>query len=135
MQPPMPGLGELLSLLDGAQQAAEQAQRELASTTFIGSAGGGLVRAMVSGTGELNSLELDSSVVDPADTETLADLIVAAVRDAMRRCHQQSSSVDDAVGLALNGTPDVAAILSGLLPAAGAQAAPQASHDQDRQGR
>jgi DNA-binding protein YbaB len=36
----------------------------------------------VSGTGELKSLVIDPKVVDPEDTETLADLIVAAVRDA-----------------------------------------------------
>ncbi|WP_143342833.1 YbaB/EbfC family nucleoid-associated protein, partial [Crossiella equi] len=36
------------------------------------------------GTGELKALEIDPKVVDPEDTETLADLVVAAVRDANR---------------------------------------------------
>jgi nucleoid-associated protein EbfC len=72
-------------LLEQAQRMQEQllsAQQELADTEVTGSAGGGLVTATVSGAGELKSLTIDPKVVDPDDTETLADLIVAAVRDA-----------------------------------------------------
>ena len=50
--------------------------------------GGGLVTAVVSGSGELRSLTIDPKAVDPEDTETLADLIVAAVRDASSSAQQ-----------------------------------------------
>jgi DNA-binding YbaB/EbfC family protein len=72
-------------ILQQAQQMQEQlmaAQEELASTETTGTSGGGLVTAVVSGAGDLKSLTIDPKVVDPEDTETLADLIVAAVRDA-----------------------------------------------------
>lgn len=66
------------------QQQLAQAQAELASAEVEGSSGGGLVRVTVSGSGELNSIVIDPSVVDPGDVETLQDLVVAAVRDANR---------------------------------------------------
>ncbi len=72
-------------ILAQAQKMQEQllsAQEELADAEVTGSAGGGLVVATVSGGGELKSLTIDPKAVDPEDTETLADLIVAAVRDA-----------------------------------------------------
>lgn len=79
------GANPLAGLLEQAQQmqaGMEDAQRRLAEQTVSGTAGGGLVRATVSGTGELQQLRIDPSVVDPSDVETLADLIVAAVRVA-----------------------------------------------------
>jgi len=66
------------------QRQMMAAQEELAATEVTGSAGGGLVTATVSGSGELQSLTIDASVVDPDDVETLQDLVVAAVRDANR---------------------------------------------------
>lgn len=66
------------------QQQLADAQEHLANAEVTGNAGGGLVRATVSGSGELNAIEIDPSVVDPDDVETLQDLVVAAVRDASR---------------------------------------------------
>jgi DNA-binding YbaB/EbfC family protein len=74
-------------LMKQAQQMQQQlmaAQAELADATVEGSAGGGLVRATMSGQGELLSLSIDPSAVDAQDVETLQDLVVAAVRDAHR---------------------------------------------------
>jgi DNA-binding YbaB/EbfC family protein len=73
------------AILQQAQKMQEQllaAQQELDSAEITGSSGGGLVTATVSGASELKSLTIDPKAVDPDDTETLADLIVAAVRDA-----------------------------------------------------
>jgi len=63
-------------------QQAQQMQQELTAAEVTGTAGGGLVSAVMSGGGELKSLTIDPKVVDPDDVETLSDLIVAAVRDA-----------------------------------------------------
>jgi DNA-binding YbaB/EbfC family protein len=73
------------ALLQQAQKMQEDlaaAQQELAAAEVEGSAGGGLVKATVSGAGELRALAIDPKAVDPDDTETLADLIVAAVHNA-----------------------------------------------------
>jgi len=72
-------------LMKQAQQMQKQlmaAQAELAETEVEGSAGGGLVSAKMTGSGELLSLTIDPKAVDADDVETLQDLIVAAVRDA-----------------------------------------------------
>lgn len=72
----------LMAQANAMKTQFEQAQAEIAATEVEGTAGGGLVKAVVTGAGELKSLTLSPEAVDPEDTETLADLIVAAVRDA-----------------------------------------------------
>lgn len=85
------GMPDMQQLMQQAQQMQDQllsAQEELADTDVTGSSGGGVVTATVSGSGELRNLDLDKSIVDPEDTETLSDLIVAAVRDANHNASQ-----------------------------------------------
>jgi DNA-binding protein YbaB len=69
-----------------AAQQAMSAQQELANTEVIGTAGSGAVRAVVSGVGQLLDVTIDPSVIDPTDpaetASTVADLVLAAVRDA-----------------------------------------------------
>ena len=72
----------LLSQAQAMQDQLERAQSELATMSVTGTAGGGLVTATVSGTGELTGLVIAPEAADPSDTETLADLVLAAVRDA-----------------------------------------------------
>jgi DNA-binding YbaB/EbfC family protein len=80
--------GDMSGLLAQAQAMQQQllaAQQELAETQIKGTAGGDLVTATVTGAGELIGLEIKPEAVDPEDTETLADLVLAAVRDATQR--------------------------------------------------
>lgn len=71
-----------LAQAQAMQQQLMQAQQELADTEVEGTAGGGLVTATTNGSGELLRLEIKPEACDPDDTESLADLVVAAVRDA-----------------------------------------------------
>jgi DNA-binding YbaB/EbfC family protein len=78
-------------LLAAAQQMQSQlmnAQQELADTEVEGTSGGGLVKAVVNGQGELVDLTISAAAIDPADpadsAQTVADLVLAAVRDAYR---------------------------------------------------
>jgi DNA-binding YbaB/EbfC family protein len=77
-----PNMQALLQQAQKMQQDLAEAQQELAETDVEGSAGGGLVTATVTGAGELRALVIDPKAVDPEDTETLADLVVAAVHNA-----------------------------------------------------
>ncbi|MFI1565344.1 YbaB/EbfC family nucleoid-associated protein [Streptomyces sp. NPDC020490] len=77
-----PNMQQLLQQAQKMQQDLQSAQEELARTEVDGQAGGGLVKATVTGAGELRALKIDPKAVDPEDTETLADLIVAAVHAA-----------------------------------------------------
>ncbi|HEX6077340.1 MAG TPA: YbaB/EbfC family nucleoid-associated protein [Micromonosporaceae bacterium] len=81
---------QLLKQAQEMQRQLVEAQAELAGAEVRGTAGGGLVTATVTGTGELTSLDIDPSVVDPEDVETLADLIVAAVRNAAAEARRLS---------------------------------------------
>jgi DNA-binding YbaB/EbfC family protein len=85
-------------LMKQAQQMQQQlmaAQAELAETQVEGSAGGGLVSATMTGSGELLSLTIDPKAIDPDDVETLQDLVVAAVRDA---AHNAADLTQDKMG-------------------------------------
>jgi DNA-binding YbaB/EbfC family protein len=85
------GQPDMAALLQQAQQMQQQlvaAQEELARTEVTGSAGGGLVSATMTGTGELTAVTIAPAAVDPDDLETLQDLVVAAVRDASRAAAQ-----------------------------------------------
>jgi DNA-binding YbaB/EbfC family protein len=73
---------QLLQQAQKMQQDLAKAQEELAQTEVDGQSGGGLVKATVTGSGELRGLVIDPKAVDPEDTETLADLVVAAVQAA-----------------------------------------------------
>jgi len=77
-----PDMQQLLQQAQKMQQDLAEAQQELAETPVEGSAGGGLVKATVTGAGELQGLVIAPEAVDPEDPETLADLVLAAVRDA-----------------------------------------------------
>lgn len=79
---PQPNMQQLLKQAQKMQQQLLAAQEELAEARVEGSAGGGLVTATVTGSGELVALTIDPKAADPEDTETLADLVLAAVRDA-----------------------------------------------------
>ena len=77
---------DMRQLMKQAQQMQEQlamAQAELAERRFEGTAGGGMVKAVVTGAPELIEIEISPDVVDPDDIEMLQDLVVAAVRQAM----------------------------------------------------
>lgn len=79
-----PSMQQVMKQAQQMQRQMMAAQEELNRTEVEGSAGGGLVTARVTGSGELVSLHIDPSVVDPDDVETLTDLVVAAMRDASR---------------------------------------------------
>ena len=83
---------QLLAAAAAMQSQLMSAQQELADTEVAGTAGGGLVTATVNGQGELVDVTIDAAVIDSGDpqetAQTLADLVLAAYRDACR-------SVDD----------------------------------------
>ncbi len=88
------GMPDMSALLAQAQQMQQQllaAKDDLAATHVTGTAANGLVTATVTGTGELVGLDIKPEAVDPDDVETLADMVVAAVRDATDNASQLAS--------------------------------------------
>lgn len=86
-----PDMQSLLQQATAMQAQLLAAQEELANARVEGNSGGGLVKATVSGTGDLVDLTIDPQVCDPADPETLADLVVAAVRDASDNAQRKAA--------------------------------------------
>lgn len=87
------------------QENLASAQAELAEREFEGSAGGGVVKATVKGSGEVLRVDIDPSVIDPDDAEMLGDLVTAAVNSALASVGEaaQSQIGDLTGGLDLGG--------------------------------
>lgn len=98
---------QLMQQAQKMQAELEKTQRELADKTYEGSAGGGVVKAVVKGSGELVEVVFDPSVLDPEDPELVGDLVVAAVNQAHEAAHRDAG---DAMG-GLAGGMDLGGIL------------------------
>jgi DNA-binding YbaB/EbfC family protein len=101
---------DMLKQVQQMQVYMQAAQEMLASTTIDATVGGGVVRATVTGEGELREIKIDPSVVDRDDVETLEDLVVAAVIEATRQAKELQSQKLGAV----TGGIDLGSILGGL---------------------
>ncbi|MGH3208654.1 MAG: YbaB/EbfC family nucleoid-associated protein [Trebonia sp.] len=121
-----------------AAQQALSAQQELANTELTGTAGGGAVRAVVNGTGQLLDVTIDPSVIDPADpaetAATIADLVLAAVRDAWDSAidlQQRQLGALGGLGGGFGGPPAGFDLSSLGLPGLGAQPGLAYGEDED----
>ena len=93
-------------LMRQAQQMQEQmakAQEELAGETVEASAGGGMVKVKATGALEITEITISPEAIDPDDPELLADMVLAAVNDALDRSRelasQQMGSLTAGLGL------------------------------------
>jgi nucleoid-associated protein EbfC len=103
-EPDQAGLAGLMAQAQQMQQQLLAAQEQLARTEVSGTAGGGLVTATVTGAGELTALVIDPVAIDPGDPEGLADLVLAAVRDANRTAAElQQAAMGPLAGLGGGG--------------------------------
>ncbi len=94
-----PDLGALLSQLGQVQEGLAAAQRSAAAQVVEGSAGGGAVRVSVTGGMEFQSVTIAPDVVDPSDVDLLADLVLAALRDAVDKVNDlQAEALGDVGG-------------------------------------
>ena len=74
------------------QQEMLRMQEEMENKTFTAAAGGGMVKAQISGKNELVGLEINPDAVDPDDVEMLQDMIIAAVNEAMRAADAEAAN-------------------------------------------
>jgi DNA-binding YbaB/EbfC family protein len=86
---------DFMKILQQAQEMQgrfQKIQDELQQMTITATAGGGLVSAEVSGTGQIRRVKLDPSVINPVDSEMLEDLIVVAIADAQKKAQEQAQA-------------------------------------------
>jgi nucleoid-associated protein EbfC len=84
----MKNMGDLQKMAREMQANMAKAQDELAAATVEGSAGGGAVVIVLSGTQECKSVRIQKDAVDPSDVETLQDLVLAAYSDALKKSRE-----------------------------------------------
>jgi DNA-binding YbaB/EbfC family protein len=99
------GMANLQRMAMQMQQGIARVKQELAEARVEGTAGGGVVKAVVTGDNKLVEVAIDPSAVDPEDVEMLQDLIVAAVNEALTSASQLAETKMAAVtgGLRLPG--------------------------------
>ena len=89
------GPSSMQSMLKQAQKMQEdmaQKQAELEAREYDVAAGGGVVNIKINGKKEILSVKLAEEIVDPDDIETLEDLIVAGVNEAIKKVEAEASS-------------------------------------------
>ncbi len=94
---------KMLQQAQKMQAGLAKVQEELEQARVEGSAGGGMVKAVVNGRAEMVSLAIDPEAVDPDDVEMLEDLVMAAVRDAAEKSRAVSESKMQELGLPTGG--------------------------------
>lgn len=97
------------------QQQVVAAQQQAADQVVEGQAGGGAVRIEVTGGFDFRSVTISSEAAESADAELLADLVLAALRDAVSRVGEIQSAADPLASMGL----DMGSVLGGLAGALG----------------
>jgi len=86
---------DFMKILQQAQEMQgkfQKIQEDLQNITVTGTAGGGMVTAEVTGTGQIRRMKIDPSVINSADPEMLEDLIVVALADAQKKAQDQAQA-------------------------------------------
>lgn len=84
----MRNMGDLAKMAQRMQADMAKAQAELAEATVEGTAGGGAVVVVLSGTQDIKDVRIQRDAVDPEDVETLQDLVRAAFADALGKSRE-----------------------------------------------
>jgi nucleoid-associated protein EbfC len=88
----MKNLGQLMKQAQAMQAKMAEMQAQLEAVEMTGVAGGGMVQLILNGKGDVKRVKIDRAVVDPAETEVLEDLIVAAFNDARQKVNAHAES-------------------------------------------
>jgi DNA-binding YbaB/EbfC family protein len=77
-------MNKLLGQMQQMQEQMAKAQEELAGEVVEATAGGGMVTVKANGALEITEITIDQKAIDPEDPELLADMVQAAVNEAIR---------------------------------------------------
>jgi DNA-binding YbaB/EbfC family protein len=88
----MPNMQQMMAQVQKMQRDMEAAQEELRNEVVEATAGGGMVTVKVSGDLQLREVRIDPGAVDPEDVEILAEMVLAAVNEALRMAQELAES-------------------------------------------
>lgn len=89
----MKDLNSLMKQAQAMQQKLAEAQARLAELSVEGTSGGGMVKLVLRGSGELARVDIDESLMAPGEAEVVADLVVAAHADAKRKLEEKQAEL------------------------------------------
>ena len=93
-------MNKMMEQVQQMQTQMQQAQEDLKNETVEATAGGGMVKVVATGAGEIKEITIDPKAIDPDDPELLSDMVMAAVNEALR---SSQSLVETKLGPALGG--------------------------------
>ncbi len=94
---------KMMQQMQKMQAEMARMQEELAQQEIEATAGGGMVKAVVTGAQELKRVEINPDAVDPDDVELLQDMVVAAVNEALRQSQEMAAQKMGALTGGLGG--------------------------------
>jgi DNA-binding YbaB/EbfC family protein len=101
----MKNIGELMKKAQQVQSQITILQAKMEKQEFTGEAANGAVRVVLTGKGEAVRVHLDTSVVDPKDTETLEDLILIAINDSRTKSEETQTAEMEKIQASLGLPP------------------------------
>jgi nucleoid-associated protein EbfC len=96
--PQPPNINQMLKQAQEMMAAQQEAQSKLAEQRVEATAGGGMVKVVMSGDFQLQGLTIDPDAVDPEDVEMLQDMVTAAVNEGLRQVQQLQESAMSGAG-------------------------------------
>lgn len=107
MVPKGPSMNDMLRQAQKMQEDMQAKQAELEAREYEVSAGGGVVKIKINGKREILSIDLDPEIVDPDDIDTLSDIIVAGVNEAIKKVNADSDEEMKKITGPLGGLPGI----------------------------
>jgi nucleoid-associated protein EbfC len=90
--PQPPNLQKMLAEAQAMIAAQQEAQEALKSERVDATAGGGMVKVVLTGDMRIETLTIDPDAVDPEDVEMLQDLVIAAINEGLRKAEELQQS-------------------------------------------
>ncbi len=103
--PKGPSMNEMLKQAQKMQEDVAKLQDELEAREYEVSAGGGAVNIKINGKKEIISLDISPEIVDPDDVETLSDILIAAVNEAVTRVEKTADEEMSKITGGMKGFP------------------------------
>ena len=106
--PKGPSMNEMLRQAQKMQEDMQNKQAELEAREYEVSAGGGVVKVKINGKREIMNIDIAQEIIDPDDIETLSDILVAAVNEAIKKV---DSASDEEMGKITGGIPGMGGMM------------------------